>query len=197
MGSSAIGKWAPGSSYGPVLSQTDLYLLNPELEIHPIFAQKNPSYHLMLDLCTGQATDGDGRGGDFSAKEEPAVLPRVEQLYIISEHSPWCTTVKNEKGVTMSDVCQAVWKDYTSNIVTDAEMAVLPPRMQEQVKKSAQMNQGQQWYYGQPPPNARCRRVDWFKGRHYFEGLKRSDQYAVNRLGFKAPNIFIMDLTTY
>lgn len=38
---------------------------------------------------------------------------------------------------------------------------------------------------------------DWFKGRHYFEGLKRSDQYAVNRLGFKAPNIFIMDLTTY
>lgn len=59
----------------------------------------------------GQATDGDGRGGDFTAKEEPAVLPRVEQLYIISEHSPWCTTVRNEKGVTMADVCQEIWKE--------------------------------------------------------------------------------------
>lgn len=59
----------------------------------------------------GQAHDGEGRNVEFTAKEEPAVLPRVEQVYIISALSPWCTTVKNPQGVTMSDVCQAIWQE--------------------------------------------------------------------------------------
>jgi hypothetical protein len=39
---------------GPVLSQTDLYLLKTELEINPIFAQKFGGYHLVLDLTSGE-----------------------------------------------------------------------------------------------------------------------------------------------
>jgi hypothetical protein len=38
---------------GPVLSQTDLYLLNTELEIHPILANKHGSFHLVFNLVTG------------------------------------------------------------------------------------------------------------------------------------------------
>ncbi|KAF9453699.1 hypothetical protein P691DRAFT_813046 [Macrolepiota fuliginosa MF-IS2] len=199
MTAESVKKWAPGNSYGPVLSQTDLYLLNPELEINPIFAQKDQSFHLVLNLCNGQSNDGEGRNSEFTAKEQPAVLPRVEQLYIISEHSPWCTTVRNEKGVTMADVCQAVWKDYTQNYVTDGEMGTLPARIQEQVKRAALYNQTPHWQqYGHAPTQAaRCRRVDWFKDRHYFEGLKKDDRYSLTRLGFKAPNIFIMELTNY
>lgn len=41
-------------SDGPVLSQTDLYLLKTDLEINPIFAQKFGGYHLVLDLTTGE-----------------------------------------------------------------------------------------------------------------------------------------------
>lgn len=40
-------------------------------------------------------------------------------------------------------------------------------------------------------------RIDWFKDRYYFEGLKRDDRYAADRLGFKAPNIFIMELANF
>jgi hypothetical protein len=47
----------------------------------------------------------------FTAKDEPATLPRVQQLIIISDQSPWCTIVTNERGVTMSDVCSVVWKE--------------------------------------------------------------------------------------
>jgi hypothetical protein len=118
---------------GPVLSQTDLYLLKTELEINPIFAQKFGGYHLVLDLTTGEnlllvvamngvyrrcgcypgvARDAEGRHSEFTAKLQPAVLPRVEQLYVISEFSPWCTTVKNPAGVTMSDVCQTIWTEW-------------------------------------------------------------------------------------
>jgi hypothetical protein len=66
-----IGKWAPGASCafassinhsehfrkntqidGPVLSQTDLYLLNTELEINPILEGKGPN-QLQFHLVTG------------------------------------------------------------------------------------------------------------------------------------------------
>lgn len=71
MGDSAVGKWASGTSCefcglqvrdacpltsridGPVLSQTDLYLLNTELQLHPILQGSNPSFHLLFNLVTG------------------------------------------------------------------------------------------------------------------------------------------------
>lgn len=38
--------------------------------------------------------------------------------------------------------------------------------------------------------------VDWLRERVYFEGLSRDDNYARQRLGYRAPNVFIMDLTS-
>lgn len=63
----------------------------------------------------------------------------------------------------MSDVCTALWKEYTENYVTDAEFTALPPRLQEQVKRAAQHNAAtiNQWgggYYGTPQQN-RFRRI--------------------------------------
>jgi len=40
-------------SDGPVLTQTDLYLLKPELEIHPILQQKYAKFHLLFNISTG------------------------------------------------------------------------------------------------------------------------------------------------
>ncbi|KAJ7272840.1 hypothetical protein C8J57DRAFT_1315320 [Mycena rebaudengoi] len=199
----SVGKWAAGAFYGPVLSQTDLYLLNTELELHPIMANSHGSFHLVFSLITGQTggfnPDARDRDLQFTAKDEPATLPRVSQLVIITEISPWCTIVKNDRGVTMNDVCTAVWKDYTENFVTDPEFAALPPRLQEQVKRmAAHNNQAGQWagYYAHTPPVApnRYRRVDWLRERTFFEGLRKSDAYSLSRLGYKAPNIFVMDL---
>ncbi|KAJ7765801.1 hypothetical protein B0H16DRAFT_1524436 [Mycena metata] len=199
----SVGKWAAGAFYGPVLSQTDLYLLNTDLQLHPILANEDAGFHLVFSLITGQTggfnPDARDRDLQFIAKDEPATLPRVQQLIIITEISPWCTIVKNERGVTMNDVCTTVWKDYTENFVTDPEFGALPPRLQEQVKRMAAHNsQASQWsggYYATPPvaPN-RYRRVDWLRERTFFEGLRKSDQYSISRLGFKAPNIFVMDL---
>ena len=38
---------------GPVLSQTDLYLLRPELELHPILTGSDGSFHLVMNMQTG------------------------------------------------------------------------------------------------------------------------------------------------
>lgn len=55
----------------------------------------------------------------WNTRDEPATLPRVTQLYIITHESPWYTLVKNEHGVNMGDLCQALWKEYGPFYATD------------------------------------------------------------------------------
>jgi hypothetical protein len=38
---------------------------------------------------------------------------------------------------------------------------------------------------------------DWLCEAHFFDQLHRDDRYAEQRLGFSAPNIFVMKLETY
>jgi len=198
-----VGKWAPGASYGPVLSQTDLYLLNTELEINPILEGKGPN-QLQFHLVTGFATsiqrpaDADG---SIMGKDEPATLPRVSRLVVISRLSPWCTIITRESGVTIADVCSTIYKDYTEHDVTEDEFNKLNPRSQDQLRRSAATNlqasqpQTQPWGYYTPAAQPdRLRRVDWLRERVYFEGLSRDDNYARQRLGYRASNVFIMDL---
>jgi len=102
-----ISKWAPGASYGPVLSQTDLYLLNTDLEVNPIFDSGKPMNQFQFHLVTGFPTSGSrvsDADGSIVGKNEPATLPRVARLVVISRLSPWCTIVANDSGVTVEDV---------------------------------------------------------------------------------------------
>ncbi|PPQ79657.1 hypothetical protein CVT26_015783, partial [Gymnopilus dilepis] len=200
--------WAAGTSYGPVLSQTDLYLLNTTLELNPILEGRMDNQHLQFHLVTGFTTSGRGGPGDNSiyGKDEPATLPRVNQLIIISRFSPWCTIVKRDTGVTIGDVCSTIYKEYTEHEVTEAEFTSLNPRLQDQMKRTAANNMAQtnpgaaaaawgSYYTPATQMPDRIRRIDWLRDRVYFEGLSRDDKYAQNRLGFKAPNIFVMELT--
>jgi len=206
MSDKIINKWAAGTSYGPVLSQTDLYLLNTTLELNPILEGKLENHNLQFHLVTGYTQPGmRGAPGENSVygKDEPATLPRVNQLIVISRFSPWCTIVKRETGVTIGDVCSTIFKEYTEHEVTEAEFGALNPRLQEQMKRTAATNFQQTqpqnaWgagYYTPAQIPDRIRRIDWLRDRVYFEGLTRDDNYAKHRLGFKAPNIFVMELT--
>ncbi|KAJ8584041.1 hypothetical protein M405DRAFT_482982 [Rhizopogon salebrosus TDB-379] len=205
MGDSVVNKWSAGIGYGPVLSQTDLYLLNTELQLHPIMAGGGASgFHLMFNLVTGSTGGFNPNDRDqdvpFLQKDEPATLPRVQDLIIICESSPWCTIVHNDRGVTMGDVCSTIWKEYTENYVTEGEFVCLPARLQEQVKRAATHNasSGATWnmYYNTPAPPNRYKRVDWLRDKYYFDGLSKKDNYSVQRLGFRAPNIFVLSLTS-
>src|SRR6267154_1679036 len=118
---------------GPVISQTDLYLLKPNLQINPILT-KSHNFILIFNLLTGasfilanqiskiscslicegytggfneQQTDRDH---PFEQANQPATLPRVSVMHIITERSPWCTTIRNESGVTLGDICGQMHK---------------------------------------------------------------------------------------
>ena len=68
-------------------------------------------YILLQGQTGGFNNDARDRDLPFVQKDEPATLPRVSELILITEISPWCTIVKNERGVTMSDLCTALWKE--------------------------------------------------------------------------------------
>lgn len=202
-----VPKWAAGSHYGPVLTQTDLYLLASaqplELQINPILTKSSPDFSLVFNLCTG-STGGFSESADrdlpFTAVHEPATLPRVQEIVIISEHSPWCTIVKNEDGVTLGDICNQMWKDYTEHTITEGEFTALPPRLQETVKRANAVNGG--WggpgqFYSPAPNPGRYKRVDWLRDRLFFESMGRDGDYIKSRLGYNAPNIFVVKLTAF
>jgi len=197
-----INKWAAGPHYGPVLSPTDLYLLGGALTLHPILTHSMPSFHLVFNLSTGQTGGFNETKRDedlpFSHKDEPATLPRVQQLVIITRQSPWVTVVTNDSsGVTLGDVCAAVWAQYSESYITDSEFATLPPRWQEQVKRAAQNSQTfNSWslYYSPQTQQQKFRRTDWLRDKVFFDGLEVDNDYSQTRLGFKAPNVFTMSL---
>ncbi|KAI0291413.1 hypothetical protein BC826DRAFT_1022782 [Russula brevipes] len=167
-----VDRWATGPSYGPVISQTDLYLLKPNLQINPILTKAH-SFILIFNLLT------------------------------VTERSPWCTTIRNDFGVTLGDICGQMHKDYAENVITEAELAASQPRIQERIKQVAARNAaslgGPQWntFYSSPAPLNRLKRVDWLCEAHFFDQMHRDERYAEQRLGFTAPNIFVMKLEAY
>jgi len=212
----SVGKWAKGDSYGPVLSQTDLYLLGVPLELHPILRNTDDAFHLAFDLRSGDVGGFDPANRDraipFTQRHQPATLPRVTQLILITKWSPWCTIVKaaaDGVGVTLEDVCTALRDDY-GRVITDPEREGLKPRQQDQLRRYATMNANQlshaqpqaAWggapYYGSgpaPAPN-QYKRYDWLKDRCMFERLSQDaeERYITQRLGFNAKNIYVMEL---
>ena len=108
---------------------------------------------------------------------------------------------------------------YTDNYVTDSEFSSLPPRLQDALRRTATNNQNNSagwggYYTPAQVPNrykrigtykpvltpefkhSQIRLLDWLRDKVYFDGLLRNDHYAVNRLGYKAPNIFVMQIAS-
>lgn len=205
--SDVVSKWAVGPSYGPVLTPLELYVLGATLQLHPILTNTLNEFHLVFNLQTGQtggfSNDNQDVDLPFTKKDEPATIPRMAEIVIITKASPWCTVVRNEKGVTLGDICQTLWQQYSEGFITDDEFAALPTRWQESVKRIAGNNAAHApnggWnYYYSPSAGAqpRYKRTDWLREKYFFDGLDRDDEYCQARLGFKAPNVFLMSLVT-
>jgi len=209
----SISKWAVGSAYGPVLSSTELYLLQAAegckgLELNPILTHSLKSFHLVFNLASGVTGGYNNSDPDkdlaFSQGDEPATIPRVSELYIVAKNSPWVTTVtvsQPKRGITLGDLINSVWSTYGESAITEAEWSSLGIREQERVKRASINNQmnanpSMPWNgYSFSPAGMEAknfRRSDWLRDKIFFDGLEVDDDYAVKRLGFKAPNVFIM-----
>lgn len=69
-------------------------------------------------------------------KDEPATLPRVSELTVLSRDSPWTVTIRNEQGVTVGDVWIGVFKDYYEHNLADHELSSLTARASEILRRT-------------------------------------------------------------
>ena len=58
-------------------------------------------------------------------RKEPATHPRVQQLYLIMDRSPWFTLCENDEGVTVGDIVNAVARECVSTV--SCFVLFLPP----------------------------------------------------------------------
>jgi len=208
-----MDKFASGPNYGPVLTTTDLYLLGCELALHPILTHSFGGFHLILNLASGHAGGYNPANKDQDLElahgNEPATIPRVQELHIVCRLAPWHTHIRNPAGVTVGDVCAALGKQYSESYITDAELDTLPSRTRDQVRRAAQNAQqiygapggwGGGMYYASPSPGgsngARLPRSAWLRDRIFFDGLEKDDDFSVKQIGFKASNVFCMQVTS-
>jgi len=99
---------------GPVLTPTELLLLDINLEIHPILQRAAEDFEMLFNIMSGQTGGTNSNRDDlqFFAKDEPAVLPRMTEIILMTKATPWVTTIQNEKGVTLADLCSQLWKEW-------------------------------------------------------------------------------------
>ncbi|KAH7102685.1 hypothetical protein BKA62DRAFT_97973 [Auriculariales sp. MPI-PUGE-AT-0066] len=206
--SAGIGMWLAGENYGPALPPLHLYQLKAPLKIHPCLTALGKGPSLMFNLRTGEcaAMAEDRQLVELHGiRREPATHPRVQQLYLIMDRSPWFTLCENEEGVTIGDIINAVARDYRKFITTD-EWARLTPVQQERIRRSAlsgeyaRQEQHLQQYHRetQPPQNALVldnrpyRRSLWLMESYFVEHWEQNEKLAQARLGFSSPDVLVM-----
>ncbi|KAI0028426.1 hypothetical protein K488DRAFT_58659, partial [Vararia minispora EC-137] len=131
----------------------------------------------------------------FTQGSEPATSPRLQEIHIISPESPWCTTVRNDEGVTLHDIFSTLQRSYTTRYITEAEFEGCSLRMRSAIK--AYLATAAAVLKSDPnrlPPD-QVPRICWLRDRHYFQRLTINKSYTEQRLGISAPNIFILRTT--
>ncbi|CCA70575.1 hypothetical protein PIIN_04512 [Serendipita indica DSM 11827] len=207
-----VGKWLEGSAYGPVMKQTDIFLLGVTLTVNPVLTGDHPDIRINFNVSTGDITAQNPKDDKEEPpwepyQEQPAVLPRCTTLYIICRQTPWCIHIENRTGVTVKDVFTSLYAFHSNEFITEDEWNALPPKTQDRIKRMARQDgnlggpvpqtPGQWSYYHQSPnpTSVRFARKAWLQSRVNLDDLKVDDEYCEQRLGYKGPNVLVMTLT--
>lgn len=93
--------------------------------------------NLLSGATLGKSVNLQGIPG----KDEPATLPRVSELVILSRDSPWTTTIRNERGVSVGDVWTGIFKDYYEHNLADHEYNSLTARASEILRRTSLLHE--------------------------------------------------------
>lgn len=127
---------------GPVLKQTDLFLLGANLTINPVLAGEHPDIKINFNVATGDISANHPKHEDEDVawepyQEQPAIIPRCTTVYIICRQTPWCIPIENRTGVTIKDVFSALYQFHSTEYITEDEWSALSARTQDKIKRLA------------------------------------------------------------
>ena len=180
-------------SDGPVHNARMATLLDTTFEVNPILRHLPPQsdenrleYNILFSLSTASLFKDKQEISWVDGRDEPAVLPRLETLTLISEHFPWMIHVRASDadiGVTCVDVMEALYKDLHKSFSRDEVNRWSKARLE---KISAVYHYNRQAKEGVPGGalGKGFRRVDYLSEYTVFDGIEYDDAMARERFGF-------------
>lgn len=178
---------------GPVHNARTATLLDTTFEVNPILRHLPPQsdenrleYNVLFSLSTASLFKDKQEISWVDGRDEPAVLPRLETLTLISEHFPWMIYVKAsdaDVGVTCADVMEALNKDLHKSFSKDEVDKWSKGRLE---KISAVYHYNRKAKEGVPGGalGKGFRRVDYLSEYTIFDGIEYDDAMARERFGF-------------
>lgn len=178
---------------GPVHKARVATLLDTTFEVNPILRHYPPQldenrleYNVLFSLSTASLFKDKQEVSWVDGRDEPAVLPRLETLTLISEHFPWMIHVNAsdaDVGVTCADVMEALHKDLHKSFSKDEVNRWSKGRLE---KISAVYHYNRQAKEGVPGGalGKGFRRVDYLSEYTIFDGIVYDEAMARERFGF-------------
>jgi hypothetical protein len=178
---------------GPVHVARVATLLNTTFEVNPILRHLPPQsdenrleYNVLFSLSTASLFKDKQEVSWVDGRDEPAVLPRLETLTLVSEHFPWMIHVRASDadiGVTCADVMEALYKDLHKSSSREEVNKWSKERLE---KISAVYHYNRQAKEGVPGGalGRGFRRVDYLSEYTIFDGIEYDEAMARERFGF-------------
>ena len=178
---------------GPVHNARMATLLDTTFEVNPILRHLPPQsdenrleYNVLFSLSTASLFKDKQEISWVDGRDEPAVLPRLETLTLISEHFPWMINVKAsdaDVGVTCADVMEALNRDLHKSFSKEEVNRWSKGRLE---KISAVYHYNRKAKEGVPGGalGKGFRRVDYLSEYTIFDGIEYDEAMARERFGF-------------
>ncbi|KAG8986879.1 hypothetical protein FRB94_007951 [Tulasnella sp. JGI-2019a] len=176
------------SAHQPVLTVHHLLRANKDilLNVNPSIAavSAGSTYPLIADFrvlpdlkvwIMPKTAEEKKKVATWKGWDEPATLPKLNRITLISPMIQGDIIVENSKGVTCGDILQALYAYAQKQLPTP------------------QTNQNSTPFAAWQPP-APQKRVDEWGEQTCFKGLRKNDHYVQGRLGWADPACFIVEL---
>jgi len=197
-----VDKWAEGGSgfvYDNRKTPVELNSRHSSLNINPILS--NDSMSLLVDLSRrrGDITMRNDPGCRWEDEDDaddigaqPATLPRVTRLRLVSPKTRYSIEVTSAHGVTVKDVLDKLFACFHTNLDPEKEVAASEEDYWRRTSAYHANVRNQLW--GTAPPF--LRRVDLLYGEPIFDGLSSDSDLVFNRYGEKDCSVLIMNFTS-
>ena len=173
-----------------------------QIKINPLLAprpddgpdQVHLKWNMLFPTSTIQRSIDPSHVSWSKGRDAPATFPRLKELRIISETTPWIIPVKAAKediGITCAEVIEAIARDLYKN-TGKAEFEGLPSHVRNEVRAAYKHNRS-------PLPNVPggrlgdgLKRLDFLGKNSVFGGVELNERVIRKTFRDKMPAVFVL-----
>jgi len=194
-----VDKWEPGKHYGPVLDARTISILKPTFEINPLLLSSTArgegdylEWNMLFPVNSAHLSSEPRHQSWRAGRDAPAIIPRTEELVIISPFFKWIATIKSPrpgKAITCEDLLHELFRFLHTYAQPDEYNALgrTDPQRHRAIYQNWQRNRSREYrdVPGGSLPDGMLK-IDFLMLNTLFDGFYIDDKLARERFGFGA-----------